>query len=505
MNSYREERYLRFCGAAAPARAVQLALEGYRDAGETETRKRIYAGCLKKRRALTAQAAAGSGDVQAWQRLMDDGILRIRDLERLLETACRPDHAGEWMHLLSLRNRLLTSSENQEGSLSRAACGKAYSDAAQCLRSYRKQVYDLFPYLAGALAMLEPVESPECRSMGTDGSRLLYNADWLLKTGQTCSQPMLRMYVHILLHCLLQHPWKTDPGDLQSQTSADREIEALLEQTCRRSMRMREALGTAEAALEDDHSFFAHSQITMCRQWEKQAARAGDNGAGTKSGGIGCLTAGEKAEVPKGRAGGHDYRTFLQQFALWREKKMLDPENFDYIYYCTGQEEPGHIPLIEPLEYREGYALEQLVIAVDTSGSVSTEELAGILRETQAILQEKENFFKNMEVWILQCDVCIEQVTVIRSLYEWELYAEKPELIGRAGTDFRPVFQFVEQQQRNGELAKLKGLLYFTDGDGIYPREAPPFQTAFVLIREAQTEVQLPKWAQKVYLDQLPE
>ena len=44
-------------------------------------------------------------------------------------------------------------------------------------------------------------------------------------------------------------------------------------------------------------------------------------------------------------------------------------------------------------------------------------------------------------------------------------------LYGRGGTDFRPAFEYIEELRKNGELTKLDGMLYFTDGMGVYPRK----------------------------------
>ena len=41
-------------------------------------------------------------------------------------------------------------------------------------------------------------------------------------------------------------------------------------------------------------------------------------------------------------------------------------------------------------------------------------------------------------------------------------------------------FSYVKKLQEKGELTHFKGLLYFTDGDGIYPSTPPPYETAFV-------------------------
>ena len=60
-------------------------------------------------------------------------------------------------------------------------------------------------------------------------------------------------------------------------------------------------------------------------------------------------------------------------------------------------EQYGNLPLIEPLEYKEVNRLEELVIAIDTSGSCSKELVRRFLGETYQILSTRENFFKKMK------------------------------------------------------------------------------------------------------------
>ena len=90
---------------------------------------------------------------------------------------------------------------------------------------------------------------------------------------------------------------------------------------------------------------------------------------------------------PRGK---FDYRKFLKRFAVPREEVELDTESFDYIFYNLGMERYGNTPLIEPLEYKEVNRLEELVIAIDTSSSCSSETVRGFLGETYRILEEKE-------------------------------------------------------------------------------------------------------------------
>ena len=74
------------------------------------------------------------------------------------------------------------------------------------------------------------------------------------------------------------------------------------------------------------------------------------------------------------------------------------------------------------------------------------------------------------------------------------------ELAGGGNTDFRPAFEYVNKLIDTGEIKKLQGLLYFTDGKGRYPKKKMPYQTAFVFI-DKMCECEVPAWAMKVELE----
>ena len=44
-------------------------------------------------------------------------------------------------------------------------------------------------------------------------------------------------------------------------------------------------------------------------------------------------------------------------------------------------------------------------------------------------------------------------------------------------------------------------MIYFTDGYGIYPRQRPPWDTAFVFMEEDFSDVQVPPWAIKLVVE----
>ena len=198
--------------------------------------------------------------------------------------------------------------------------------------------------------------------------------------------------------------------------------------------------------------------------------------------------------------GGYDYRNFLEQFMVSGEEVELDLDSFDYITYWYSREHYEGVVLLEPLEYKEIHRMREMVIAIDTSGSCSGRVVQQFLEETYRILSERENFFRKMEVHLIQCDSMIQEHAVIRSEEEFLDYMEHVTVKGLGGTDFRPVFDLVDRLIREKELRDLGGLLYFTDGDGVYPSKPPSYDTAFVFLNDAHEKHRIPDWGLRLNL-----
>ena len=196
----------------------------------------------------------------------------------------------------------------------------------------------------------------------------------------------------------------------------------------------------------------------------------------------------------------YHYREFLRRFAVLREELHADEDSFDYIYYMLGMQLYGNMPLIEPQETREHFAIEDFVVVLDTSFSTSGELMRRFLEETYSILSERESFFQKVHIRILQCDDRVESDILITSQEEMENYMQHFELIGQGGTDFRPAFAYVDGLLNKGEFKKLRGLIYFTDGKGIYPLKRPRYETAFVFLDKNYDDFDVPGWAIKLIL-----
>ena len=191
----------------------------------------------------------------------------------------------------------------------------------------------------------------------------------------------------------------------------------------------------------------------------------------------------------------YDYTEFLLRFAKNTEEVKLNNDEFDYIYYTYGLKEYGNMPLIEPLEYKESLKIYDFVIAIDTSGSCRGRVVKNFLRRTYSILKKSEVFGTKMNVHIIQCDNVIQDDTEILSDEAFERYIQNVNVTGSGGTDFRPVFQHTERMRKGGVFTDLRGLIYFTDGLGIFPEKEPSFKTAFIIMPQEDDIPQIPDWA----------
>ncbi len=196
----------------------------------------------------------------------------------------------------------------------------------------------------------------------------------------------------------------------------------------------------------------------------------------------------------------YDYSSFLKKFAVMGEAMKINDDEFDYIFYTYGLKLYDKVPLIEPLEYKDIKAIKEFVIAIDTSGSTSGELVQKFVQKTYNILKSTESFFSKINLHIIQCDADIQEDVKITCQEDFDKYLQTMKIRGLGGTDFRPVFQYVEQLITTKEFSNLKGLIYFTDGYGNFPTKKPDYDTAFVFIDDEYNNPDVPPWAIKLVL-----
>ena len=121
--------------------------------------------------------------------------------------------------------------------------------------------------------------------------------------------------------------------------------------------------------------------------------------------------------------------------------------------------------------YLQSYRDQKLkaVIALDSSGS-TTRYLSDFLAELNAIMTS----FGNYELTVLQCDAEIHSVEKFTP--DNPLEPGKMQLEGGGGTNFCPVFEYIDT-----ELPDIEILLFLTDGYGMIPERQPPYPVLWCL------------------------
>lgn len=195
-----------------------------------------------------------------------------------------------------------------------------------------------------------------------------------------------------------------------------------------------------------------------------------------------------------------DYTDFLRRFGAQNEVLQLSEDEFDLIYYTYGLRTYGNVPLVEPLEYRDDKRIRDFVIAIDTSGSVQGDIVQSFLQRTCDVLRQSGSFTERVEIYLIQCDAEVQSVERLTSLDQLHELIPRLKLRGFGGTDFRPVFAYVDRLLEEKKLTNLNGLLYFTDGVGTYPEKSPAYKTAFIFNRDDHISLTFPAGPSGLYL-----
>ncbi len=197
----------------------------------------------------------------------------------------------------------------------------------------------------------------------------------------------------------------------------------------------------------------------------------------------------------------YDYSKFLKKLISIDETIEINDDEFDYIFYTYGLKNYKNMPIIEPLEYAENAKVKKLFIAIDTSGSVKGDVVESFIEKTYNILKSTDFFTSETEVHIIQCDSEIKEVKILKTAQEIEEYIKNISLKGFGGTDFRPVFQYVDEIFTSSQKNEVNGLIYFTDGDGVYPKQMPKFKSVFIINDSCFDKAKMPLWATPLFLD----
>ncbi len=411
----------------------------------------------------------------------------------------------------------------------------------------RNEIYLDLRYLNAALSALTPKDDKSVSTFATDGSFLCFSTEQAIRVFKQNAKYLDRLYLHTTLHCIFSHLWimpgNIDSGDYRRfwHLACDIAVEYVIDgmnKPCTKRIlsglrhttyeKLQAEEGSISAAriyrllwelpeeeilaLEmefytDDHRYWPKKTDSEAKQqtaaenrkkWDKiarQTRMEQERNGDEQEEGERMLASQLTAERSR-----RSYKDFLQKFSVLREELRSDPDEFDLNYYTYGLRVYGNLPLIEPMESRESKKIREFIIVLDTSYSTSGDLVKQFLKETANILNQSNSFFGDSIIRILQCDNTVQSDTVIHTEAELARFMDEFELIGGGGTDFRPAFVYVNELREQGLCRNLGGLLYFTDGKGIYPKQRPEYKTAFLFLEEYD-ETQVPAWAIRLKLE----
>lgn len=404
----------------------------------------------------------------------------------------------------------------------------------------KSELYLDFPFFSIALGALTPVPDERISMFATDGEVIYFNAQSLIRVFKSNTYFLDRAFLHSMLHCMFSHLWIAGKRDrLLWGIACDIVVEYVIDhmdkQCTKRALswirqktyKEIEQLSGISAAVvycymeqfedeqlakierefaTDDHRFWPKqedSNATMPSQtqdkWNKISRQTSmeqkKHGSEESKGEAAML---DNIKVNRQR---RNYKEFLQKFAVLREEIKTDPDEFDLGYYNYGLMTYGNVPLIEPLESRESRKIQEFVIVVDTSYSTSGTLIENFLKETLTILTQTDSFFKKSKVRIIQCDDKVQIDEEVKNEQEIKALMRRFKVVGGGGTDFRPAFSYVNGLLETGGIKNLSGLIYFTDGKGIYPKKRPDYKSAFLFLDDYD-EALVPAWAIRLRLTQ---
>ena len=157
-----------------------------------------------------------------------------------------------------------------------------------------------------------------------------------------------------------------------------------------------------------------------------------------------------------------DWREALAQFASVVSNNDYSWNKVNTRYSHTGFIFPG-------LYSKE---VGNIIVACDTSGSISEREISVMVSELFSILENLEAVNKdNLEIPVIYCDSIVQKVEHLTS-------ADKPSPKGGGGTDFKPPFDYIEKN-----LNTPAAMVYITDGECDSFPENPGYPVLWALFK----------------------
>lgn len=401
------------------------------------------------------------------------------------------------------------------------------SDVETKLSAARTRLILERPFL-GALVLRLPMKAarPErCKSIGTDVRALYYNPEYI--EGLSLDQTQF-VLAHEALHCALSHFARRRHRVVQRwDIACDLAINPLLIQDGLKpppGVLLKSGFEGMMAEeiypyIDDDMQDETHDEHYYSDDQKKQDSSNGQSTAEDESSGAGSSNTPRGADTD---AGGHEpdslTETEREQLAVqWRQRlagaaqqakqagklsaamsRLVDhllqpqlPWRMLLARYMTAVARDDYS--YQRPSRREGEAIlptlksEQVdvVVVIDTSGSVNDEEMREFVSEIDAI---KGQMRARLTLHGCDAELCREGPWIFEP---WEEFSMPESLTGRGGTRFVPVFEWLTGTGRKPDL-----LVYFTDAQGEFPRQEPDYPVMWLVKGRGKVP-----WGQRLQLN----
>lgn len=371
---------------------------------------------------------------------------------------------------------------------------------AQWLELQKVRLMARFPFYGILLSYLALTPDPDVPIAATDGFSIFYNPEFLIQLMRAGDDLIAQgLLVHETLHPGLGHFWRKGSRDHARWNCAGDFVINLIVMDLGLKFPAGGLLDEQYRGMSEEEvynrlppDFAARVPVALL---DLRDPAPGQPGHGTGIGGgadpaslwrdrvtaaaqaakvRGRLPAGLERMIDRLLAPTKDWRAVLAEFVI--------PHPADYDWR---RPERRFLDLDLYLPSLAGEQVDDLVIAIDTSGSVGQAEMRRMISELRAILCA----YERARVTVMACDADVHEV------YELDETSRIPGAYsGGGGTSTVPVFDKIR------ELGLTPyAVVYLTDGYAEYPERPPEYPVLWVLTPNHQR----PPWGRITVLDTL--
>lgn len=361
-------------------------------------------------------------------------------------------------------------------------------------------------YFFGRLAMhLKFVEKPEIPTLAVDGKHIFYNPDFVLSLSKPLTQSAI---IHEIMHCVSEHMLRRNGRDPRVWNIAGDHVINLVIKDAGFQMGNGWLYDPKYRDMSTEHVYDLLMQEKQ-KQQQSQGRGQGESGQGGEvADGLGdpfdevldgAESAGEAAEaaldwkvnvqsaVQMAKQYGKMPKS-LQRFmdeieepqVPWQavlQRFINQTSRNDYNWSRPAKRMVAH-GFVMPSLHSE--SMGTLATGIDTSGSIDQPTLNAFGAEITAAF----NASHPEKLINIYCDARVAHVDEVDQGYELPPF----EAHGGGGTDFRPPFRWLEENDH-----KPACMIYLTDGYGPFPEEPPEYPVLWCMTTHV-----VPPWGEHV-------